>query len=91
VLYRALTAARSAYQAGERTAKGLRQVMAETIRAEPLARLQYVSVADTLTLAELQTVEKDALLSMAVFVGKTRLIDNFLLREGTWSTGEIVD
>jgi pantoate--beta-alanine ligase len=50
-------------------------------------RLQYVSVADPLTLQELDIVDSDALLSMAVYVGKTRLIDNFLLREGAWQTG----
>jgi pantoate--beta-alanine ligase len=87
VLYRALSAAKAAYEAGEREAERLRRVMQETIQKEPLARLQYVSVAHPLTLEELQSVEQDALLSMAVFVGKTRLIDNFLLSDGQWSTG----
>jgi pantoate--beta-alanine ligase len=87
VLYRALSAAKAAYEAGERDAERLRRVMQETIQKEPLARLQYVSVAHPLTLEELQSVEQDALLSMAVFVGKTRLIDNFLLSDGQWSTG----
>jgi pantoate--beta-alanine ligase len=53
--------------------------MEETIAAEPLAKMQYVSCADYDTLEELETVEGRALLSMAVFVGKTRLIDNFVL------------
>lgn len=87
VLYRALSAAKAAHEAGERDAERLRRVMQETIQKEPLARLQYVSVAHPLTLEELQSVEQDALLSMAVFVGKTRLIDNFLLSDGQWSTG----
>jgi pantoate--beta-alanine ligase len=87
VLNRALHTAKSAYEAGERSGERLRQVMEAVIRAEPLVRLQYVSVADPLTLQELDIVDSDALLSMAVYVGKTRLIDNFLLREGAWQTG----
>ena len=79
VLYRALTAARAAFKAGSRDAETLRQIMAATIEAEPLARLQYVSCADPLTLQELDGPVNRALLSMAVFVGKTRLIDNLML------------
>lgn len=79
VLYRALKTAEAAYQAGERNADVLRQLMRDTIRAEPLARLQYVSCADYDTLAELQFVQGKALLSMAVFIGETRLIDNLVL------------
>jgi pantoate--beta-alanine ligase len=79
VLYRALGAARDAYQAGEHDAEKLRTIMRETIAAEPLAEIQYVSCADYDTLEELETVSSKALLSMAVFVGKTRLIDNMVL------------
>ncbi len=78
MLYRALTAARAAFEAGS-NAETLRAVMAATIDAEPLARLQYVSCADPLTLQELDGPVDRALLSMAVFVGKTRLIDNLML------------
>jgi pantoate--beta-alanine ligase len=79
VLFRALSAAKAAYEAGERHAERLRQVMQEVIDAEPLARLQYVSCADYDTLEELEQVSGKCLLSMAVLVGKTRLIDNFVL------------
>ena len=80
VLFRALTAAQSAYQAGERDAGELRQTMEVTISAEPLARQQYVSCADPETLQELEGAIPDrALLSMAVYVGSTRLIDNLIL------------
>jgi len=79
VLFRALSAAKAAHASGERNADNLRQVMTETIQAEPLAKLQYVSCADYDTLEELQTVEGKALLSMAVYLGKTRLIDNFVI------------
>lgn len=79
VLFRALSAAKAAYEAGERNADQLRALMSDTINAEPLARLQYVSCADYDTLEELQTVHGKALLSMAVYLGKTRLIDNFVI------------
>ena len=79
VLYRALCGARSAFEAGERDGATLRRLMQEMIAAEPLARLDYVSVADPMTLAELKRVEAGALFSLAVFFGQTRLIDNVLI------------
>jgi pantoate--beta-alanine ligase len=82
VLSRALADARSTWKSGERDAGRLRQVMSATINAESLARLQYVSCADPQTLQEIEgPVSGHALLSMAVFIGKTRLIDNILLED----------
>lgn len=83
VLHRALLAAKAAYDSGERQAGRLRQQMTDTLAGEPLARTEYVSVADPERLTELEGPVETALLSMAVFVGKTRLIDNVVLgREG---------
>ena len=80
VLYKALTAAQTAYQAGERKAENLRLIMTQTIQIEPLARPQYVSCAEPDTLQEIQDViTGPALLSMAVLIGQTRLIDNLVL------------
>jgi pantoate--beta-alanine ligase len=79
VLYRSLSAAKETYDRGERDAEKLRQVMKDVLASEPLAQMQYVSCADYDTLAELDTVKGKTLLSMAVFIGKTRLIDNFVL------------
>jgi len=79
VLFRALSSAKAAYDSGEREAERLRQAMRETVQAEPLARLQYISCADYDTLEELERVTGKSLLSMAVTLGKTRLIDNFVL------------
>ena len=79
VLYRALSAARNMYENGERDAEKLRQIMREGLATEPEARMQYVSCADYDTLEELKVVTGKTLLSMAVFLGKTRLIDNFVL------------
>jgi pantoate--beta-alanine ligase len=88
VLYRALTEARESYQHGERYAEKLRAAMRATLAAEPLAKMEYVSAADPETLQELASVDGNALFSMAVRIGKTRLIDNFVLQDGEWNTGE---
>ena len=79
VLFRALSTAKTRYDAGERDAEMLRAGMSSTIAAEPLAREEYVSAADPDTLTELERVDQGVLLSMAVRIGKTRLIDNMLL------------
>ena len=79
VLFRSLSAAKSAFDSGEREAEKIRALVREIIAAEPLARLQYVSCADYDTLEELEQVIGKALLSMAVYLGKTRLIDNFVI------------
>jgi pantoate--beta-alanine ligase len=79
ILFRALTAAQAAYNKGERRAEVLRRVVRETVASEPLAQLQYVSCADFDSLQELEEITGKALLSMAAFVGKTHLIDNFIL------------
>lgn len=76
VLSRALKHGLTLLNAGERNGDVLRQEMTAIITAESLAQLDYLSVAHPHTLAELAQVEDMALLSMAVFVGKTRLIDN---------------
>jgi pantoate--beta-alanine ligase len=82
VLSRALAAAGEAFYQGERQAETLRRMMAETIQAEPLARLQYVSCADRDSLQEIEgQVSGPALLSMAVYFGNTRLIDNRIIED----------
>jgi len=79
VLSRSLHAAKAMYENGERDAETLRGKMKEVLAGEPLADVQYVSCADYDTLEELKTVDRKALLSLAVFLGKTRLIDNIVL------------
>ncbi len=76
VLRRALLAARSAWEAGERSGDTLRAAMRAELDREPLAAIEYVSVADGSTLVELRTVHGPALASLAVRFGTTRLIDN---------------
>ena len=80
VLYRALTTADSRLRAGERSGEVLRRTIRATLATEPLADLDYVSIADRSTLLELDLVpSQGALASLAVRIGKTRLIDNFIL------------
>jgi pantoate--beta-alanine ligase len=79
VIRRALRAARSAWEAGERSGDELRAAMAKVLAGEPLADVEYVSVADGATLDELEQVSGPALASLAVRFGSTRLIDNELL------------
>ena len=76
VLYRSLTLAQQLYARGERDAEKIRQEMLALIKKEPLATVDYVSIADAETLDELDTISPPALVSMAVKIGKTRLIDN---------------
>ena len=80
VLRRALDAAEAAVANGQTDAEAIRQQMRAIIAAEPLARLDYVSIADGETLHEVAHLEREALASLAVFIGRTRLIDNALLR-----------
>jgi len=82
VLSAALSKAREAYEEGERNATRLIELARSVIEKEPLARIDYVSVNDGETLERLDKVEdRLALVSLAVFIGKTRLIDNVVLGE----------
>ncbi len=79
VLYQALSLAQQLWSQGERDAQKLRQEMIALIQKQPLATIDYVSLADTETLEELDEVKPPALVSLAVIIGKTRLIDNVVL------------
>jgi len=81
ILYRALNEARKTFENGEHDAGALRGRMSSILDGEPLVQTQYVSVADSETLQELEGPITKALLSMAVYVGRTRLIDNVVIGE----------
>lgn len=81
VLYKALQTAKHALDRGERNGEHIRRVMRRLIHNERLARIDYVSLADIETLEELDMVETAAVASLAVFIGRTRLIDNLIWRE----------
>lgn len=78
-LHAALVAAREAWDGGERSAETLRETVRRTVAPRPLVTLEYVSVADPDTLAELEVAVPCALVSLAARVGATRLIDNVTL------------
>jgi len=80
VLHRGLSQAGSAYENGERDGTRLLQLVRSTLASESLARVDYISLNDAETLAPLEHIaDRPALLSLAVFLGETRLIDNMLL------------
>jgi pantoate--beta-alanine ligase len=79
MLWNALTLAQEMWTRGARDAETFRTRMRDVIEAEELARLDYVSVADPVTLDELRRIQGPALVSLAVRFGRTRLIDNITL------------
>jgi pantoate--beta-alanine ligase len=79
VLFKALSLARELWQGGEKDADKIRHQMTSLIQKEPLAKIDYVSIADANTLEELQKIDRPAIVFLAVRIGKTRLIDNVIL------------
>lgn len=79
-LNKAISRAQQMVRAGERDVKSLVGQVTQWIEREPLARAQYIEVVSTSNLAPVETIENEALLAVAVFVGKTRLIDNGVLQ-----------
>jgi pantoate--beta-alanine ligase len=79
ILFKALTLAQNLLKKGERNAETVRQKMTSLISREPLAKIEYVSIANADTLEELSKIERPALASLAVRFGKTRLIDTIIL------------
>jgi pantoate--beta-alanine ligase len=81
-LRRALDAAEAQYRAGVRDAATLRAAIRRVLDAVPQAEVEYVEIVDDHTLEPVDRIERDALVALAVWVGKTRLIDNTVLSGG---------
>jgi pantoate--beta-alanine ligase len=80
VLWKALAACRDEYAGGEREGKALCGLAEGIIGREPLARIDYVAVADPATLEPVELIDsRGAICCLAVWIGKVRLIDNLLL------------
>lgn len=79
LLFAALSGARELYSEGERRAEAIRERVRDMVAGEALVKLDYVSVAEPLALIELEEIVPGAVLSLAAFVGSTRLIDNVTL------------
>jgi pantoate--beta-alanine ligase len=79
VLYQALNLARQLWSQGEKDAEKIRRAMIDHIKKQPLANIDYVSIADAETLEELKVVKPPAVVSLAVKIGRPRLLDNIIL------------
>jgi pantoate--beta-alanine ligase len=79
ILFKALSLAVRLWRDGEKDAEKIRRQMTAVIQKEPLAQIDYVSIADAQTLEELDLLDRPAVASLAVRIGKTRLIDNMPL------------
>lgn len=79
VLYRALQKAQALIDEGERKSKTILKEMKELIEKEPLARIDYIAATDLLELKDMKTIKGKCLISLAVYFGTTRLIDNIIV------------
>lgn len=78
ILSKSLAKGKEALKAGEVDAAKIRQIILDEIATEPLVKVDYVEVVDWNTLEPVETVKEPVLVAMAVYIGKTRLIDNFI-------------
>jgi pantoate--beta-alanine ligase len=78
-LSRALAAARAAHADGVRQADAVLARVREVLASEPLARVDYAELVDADTIQPLDVIDRPTLLALAVFIGRTRLIDNTVL------------
>ncbi len=77
ILHKSLTLGENMIKAGERDAIKVKNAIIKNIETEPLAQIDYVEVVDAETLEPVESIENSILVATAVYIGKTRLIDNF--------------
>ena len=77
ILSQSLNLAKDAIASGERDSKAIIELISKNIEKEPLAKIDYVEVVDSLSMEPVEKIEKSVLVAIAVYIGKTRLIDNF--------------
>lgn len=80
-LSRSLRQAQKQYEQGERDARRILESIQTYIESVPFTRIDYVKICDTTTLRDVNSLEKESVLALAVFVGATRLIDNHVFGE----------
>lgn len=78
VLSRSLNLAKELLDGGERSAAKIKEAMIDEINKEPLAKIDYIEIVDSDSLENVENIEKSILVPIAVYIGKTRLIDNFI-------------
>ena len=64
---------------GETDTAVIKKAMIEKVESEPLAKIDYVEIVDGLSMQPVDKIESSILAAMAVYIGKTRLIDNFII------------
>lgn len=79
ILSKSLKKGREAIEAGERDAKTVIGIITESLKTEPLARIDYVEVVDFENIQRTPRIEGEVLVAIAVYIGRTRLIDNFIV------------
>ena len=77
ILSKSLALGKKALESGEIDSEKVKKIIIDNINTEPLAKIDYVDIVDSLSMAEVNKIEKTVLVAMAVYIGKTRLIDNF--------------
>lgn len=82
LLYRSLQRAKEFLEGGERRSEKILREIVETLGSDPLIQIDYVQICDAVTLEQISEVKGEAVIALAVFVGKTRLIDNLVYRPG---------
>ncbi len=78
ILSKSLKKAKASYESGVKSAKEIKELILEEISTEPLAKVDYVEIVDFTKLEPVDNIEGQTLVALAVYIGKTRLIDNFL-------------
>lgn len=79
ILSKAIKLGKEMVENGERNAQTVIKAMTDKINSEPLARIDYVNVVDALSIEPLEVIKGEVLVAIAVYIGKTRLIDNFII------------
>lgn len=77
ILNKSLKSAKDVIESGERNTKNISKLIEEKINTEPLAKIDYIEIVDSFSMERVDKIEKSVLVAIAVFIGKTRLIDNF--------------
>ena len=79
ILSKSLKKGQEAIEGGEKDAQKIIAIITESLQSEPLARIDYVEVVDFENIQRIDTIEGETLVAIAVYIGKTRLIDNFIV------------
>jgi pantoate--beta-alanine ligase len=80
ILSKSLKLGKAAIEQGERSAQRIIDIIRQNLQTEPLARVDYVEVVDFENIQRVETIQGETLVAIAVYIGKTRLIDNFIIK-----------